>query len=108
VSDPRDDRDRSEDRKQARRALLEAGALEAGKLWVGGFCDELRVQGRRAVGGWPGTMPEARARVIAYFTEELRRRNMVALTYEELNWVAKAAYAAAKRDWRALCEPDNS
>jgi hypothetical protein len=108
VTAERAKRDKREEVKEARRAWLEEGAIAASKLWVGGWREALRRQGRPAAGGWPGTVAEARAHVVAYFTAELHRRNMPALTHDELMWAAKTAYAAAKRDWRASCEPEPS
>jgi len=60
---------------------------------------DLREQGRRASGGWPGTISEARATVASYFSAELRERGMHSLTAEEREWTARCAYAAARRDW---------
>lgn len=98
--------DEVEGKEQARRALLEEGAIAVGKQWARGCLEDLRRQSRPATGGWPGTLAEARARVSAHFTEDLRRRSIAALTYSELDWVAKAAYATAKRDWNSPSDPD--
>lgn len=104
---PESDRLEEQDElSQARRTLLEDGALAASKQWVDSWRADLRKQGRRAEGGWPGTLAEARAHVIAYFAAELHRRKMAALTHAELTWAAKAAYAAAKRDWRSTSLPE--
>lgn len=80
----------------ARRALLEQGAITTGERWADRWCDSLRRQGRRASGGWPGTVREARALVAAYFTAELHGP---ALTYDELECAAKISYASAKHHW---------
>ena len=81
---------------EARRALLEQGAIATGERWADGWCESLRKQGRRASGGWPGTLSEARALVAAYFMTELRGS---ALTYEELECATKISYARAKHQW---------
>jgi hypothetical protein len=106
VTSVRGEPEELEGKEQVRRTFLEEGAVAIGKQWVRGCREDLRQQGRPAAGGWPGTLAEARARVSAHFTEELRRRSMVALTYSELDWVAKATYATAKRDWSSPSDPD--
>jgi hypothetical protein len=82
-----------------RRALLERGSVSAGTNWAASWREDLRKQGRPAAGGWPGTLSEARAHVTSFFLRELRQRSMLALTPEEREWTAKAAYAAARQDW---------
>jgi len=83
---------------EARRALLERGAIATGERWADGWRETLRQQGRRASGGWPGTVREARALVAAYFKAELHGP---ALTYDELECAAKISYARAKHQWLA-------
>ncbi len=86
---------------EARRLLLTEGALTLGTRWARFWCDEMRRDGRPISGGWPGTVPEARARVAAYFGPELARRRMAQLTADELALAARATYQKAKRDWLA-------
>ncbi|MDP9036256.1 MAG: hypothetical protein M3O50_15755, partial [Myxococcota bacterium] len=87
-----------------RSALLERGAIAMGESWAEGWREDLRQQGRRIAGGWPGTIAEARARTQGYFTRELRSRSMDALTTEELDRLARAAYARARTDWLSRVE----
>jgi hypothetical protein len=90
----------SEPRRQAaRRLLLEHGPASAGACWAAGWRDDLIRDGRPAAGGWPGTVREARLRVTAALAPELSRRNLPALTPEELERAARVAYAAARREW---------
>lgn len=84
---------------EARRARLEEGAVLAGERWADGWCESLRRQGRRPAGGWPGTVSEARALVVAHFSTALRGHG---LTHEELESVTKTSYARAKHRWLAL------
>lgn len=84
---------------ESRRALLNDGAVEIGARWAQVWCDDMRREGRLVAGGWPGTLPEARARVSAHFDQELRRRGMRLLNHEELEWVTHEAYKSAKRVW---------
>jgi hypothetical protein len=93
--------------EEARRVLLEQGAEDAGQRWAKLCRDDLRQEGRRAAGGWPGTIAEARARVVAHIGPELRQRGMIALTPGELEQVTRAAYASAKRDWLARGERED-
>ena len=67
----------------ARRALLDKAATTAGTLWAQRWCDELRKEGRPVVGGWPGTLREARAQVSAYLGTSLGKRKL-SFTREEL------------------------
>ncbi len=84
----------------ARRALLDKSATAAGTLWAQRWCDELRKEGRPVVGGWPGTLREARAQVSAYLGTSLGKRKL-SFTREELERAAKTAYTAAKNSWLA-------
>jgi hypothetical protein len=103
-NDPRRRSRREEAANLSRKNLLEEGSNTAGERWAAGWRDDLRAQGRPAAGGWPGTVAEARARVIALLGPELHRRKMVALTHEELERAARCAYARARRDWLARNE----
>ncbi|MBI4952314.1 MAG: hypothetical protein HY908_09785 [Myxococcales bacterium] len=86
---------------ESRRALLNDGALAIASSWAQVWCDNMRREGRMVAGGWPGTLPEARARVTAHFDLELRRLGLRLLTYEELEWVTQATYRNAKRAWNS-------
>ena len=52
-------------------------------------------------GGWPGTLPEARALVGLEFTRELGARALGILCPSELSTAVSIAYERAKRDWLA-------
>ncbi|HSO00124.1 MAG TPA: hypothetical protein VLS89_17650 [Candidatus Nanopelagicales bacterium] len=82
----------------ARQAGLEQGAITTGELWADRWRESLRLQGRRASGGWPGTMTEARALVAAYFSAAPVGP---ALTCHELESAARISYARAKHHWLA-------
>lgn len=90
---------------EARRALLRDGALLTGASWARGVCDAVRREGRPIAGGWPGTMPEARARIRAYFEAELSRKGFEGISVEEVQFASSLAYQRAKHDWRQY-EPD--
>ena len=53
------------------------------------------------IGGWPGTLREARVRITGQLAGELRQKGMTALTFEELDRLAKLTYTKAKGDWLA-------
>ncbi|MBI4702516.1 MAG: hypothetical protein HY744_15460 [Deltaproteobacteria bacterium] len=82
-----------------RQALLAEGARAAGKQWAQRWRETLRQDGRRVVGGWPGTLSEARARAHAHFCAALLRAGMAELTSSELDRAARATYACARDDW---------
>jgi hypothetical protein len=80
------------DIEPARAARLSEVAAVTGERWAKSRLDALRASGRKASGGWPGTISEARNYVSA---GEVR----IALSREELAWMARAVYDAARRDW---------
>lgn len=88
--------------RRGRRALLNDAALAVATLWVQTLSEDIRREGREVCGGWPGTVPEARARVTLFCSLELERHHMSKLTADEVGWTSRAAYDKAKRDWLAL------
>lgn len=92
-------RDKLEAKLEDRRAMLTDGAINVGAQWASGWREAMRREGRAIAGGWPGTLPEARARVAAYFGAELARRRMPVMTTDELQVAVAATYEKARRDW---------
>jgi hypothetical protein len=90
----------------ARRGVLQETALQVGQRWFASTRDDLLRDGRHIEGGWPGTMPEARALVAASLPTALVRRRMPTATNEELALAVRAAYDEAKRAW--LTSPERS
>ncbi len=90
---------RLEARLEDRRVMLNDGAITVGAEWAHGWREAMRREGRAIAGGWPGTLPEARARVAAYFGAELARRRMPVMTTDELQVAVAATYEKARRDW---------
>jgi hypothetical protein len=76
-------------------------AVSAGEAWASAFADDLRSRRRAVAGGWPGTMTEARARVLATVTAR-----GVAVSVEQLRELARTAYDAARAAWLAVSERD--
>jgi hypothetical protein len=101
----RDQMRRTEKPAEARREMLAEGAVVVGEKWAENWREDLRKEGRPVSGGWPGTLPEARARVTAYFGQELARKRLPVLTADELGWAARATYERAKRDWLGKAIP---
>lgn len=73
-------------------------ATEVGQLWATEVVDTLRSNGRLIIGAWPGTMREARMRVLA------RLDRLVDLAL--LDHLARVATVAARREWHHVSQPD--
>jgi hypothetical protein len=90
-----------------RQALLARGAILTGEQWAQRCRKDLRKQGRRVIGGWPGTLSEARARAEVHSSAELRRLGLAQLTFEELERLAHATYASARDYWLSRAERED-
>ncbi len=86
-------------RSDKRRTLLSEEPLLLGSSWARVWCKSMQTDGRLVVGGWPGTLAEARARVQGHLGNELARRRMPSLSVAELTEATSATYQRAKRDW---------
>ncbi len=84
---------------QHRLEILEASSLAVGDAWVEHVRQDLRVESRRVVGGWPGTLREARARTYAFFATAASARRYGVLTPDELELAAHAVYDRARHQW---------
>jgi len=82
----------------ALRDVLADHATLIGEAWVHEYVRDLKTQHRAPVGAWPGTMSEARRRVVTHLA--------VGLDPPRLNALARVANLAARRGWREVCEPD--
>jgi hypothetical protein len=87
----------ADDLPSSRDGLAER-ASRIGEAWANEYLRDLQAQARAPIGAWPGTMSEARRRVVAQLA--------IALDPEHLNELARVANLAAKRGWGAVCEPD--
>lgn len=76
-------------------------ASALGQAWAHDCAEALVAQERDVVGAWPGTMREARLRVIAGVELALRADAMT-----HLDDLARATYVAARRHWATISEPD--
>jgi hypothetical protein len=77
---------------------LAARATGLGETWAQDYVRDLRAQSRDIVGGWPGTLREARRRVLATMP-----RNIDPLLLDEL---ARITNLAARRGWESVSAPD--
>lgn len=75
-------------------------AASIGGAWANAYAVELRTQRRAVSGGWPGTMTEARARVLAHVG------GAAAMPVGDLQALARATYRAAQDAWRHVAVPD--
>lgn len=82
-----------------RRSLLDSLPKEVGAAWAAAVVAGLRREGRPIAGGWPGTLVEARSRVVPRLNAELDGRRLTLLSLEELSAVVTATYAKARADW---------
>jgi len=80
-------------------------AAAIGEAWAQEFLCDLRSRGRDPIGAWPGTVREARSRVIANLPAA-RQRADAALDPDSLQLLARTTYDAARRSWLANAEPD--
>jgi hypothetical protein len=73
-------------------------ASQIGAAWAEEYLRELHAHERAPVGAWPGTMSEARRRVVTQLA--------VVLASDRLQELARVANLAARRGWQKVCEPD--
>jgi hypothetical protein len=92
------------DLPESRGALLRAASEAIGARWVLDYSARVQQSGRRIEGGWPGTLPEARGRVLASLPQELSNRGAAPLTAQELVVASATASAEAKRRWRVAAK----
>jgi hypothetical protein len=90
-----------------RRTLLDASAETWGAAWALGARKQLRSEGRNAVGGWPGTMSEARERTRRALASDPLVRQLGKLGYPEIERAARATYARARQVWLATAERED-
>jgi hypothetical protein len=82
-----------------RQCVLDAVAVATGNAWVDWWRAELGQQGRAMMGGWPGTLSEARRRILAGTVSALGPEGM--LSEHELAEHAHTVFAAARAAWMA-------
>ncbi|MBX3274575.1 MAG: hypothetical protein KF729_30195 [Sandaracinaceae bacterium] len=73
---------------------LRAAAIDFGRRWAREVVSSLHGAGRRASGGWPGTLSEARS-----YAAPLLRDTAFEAPSDAREEVARVLYAAARTDW---------
>lgn len=92
---------------ERRNHLIQELPLTLGAKWALDCCREA-VQGGRLEGGWPGTVPEARIRVLQELTRELAEQRLPPPTPGELAAATSSAYERAKRDWQLAAKSSHA
>jgi hypothetical protein len=87
----------AEDALPPRDALAER-ASAIGVAWAEEYVRDLQAHARAPVGGWPGTMGEARRRVVTQLA--------ITLAPDRLQELARVTNLAARQKWQKVCQPD--
>lgn len=82
----------------AERPSLEPVAIAVGEAWAHEMVRALRDEEREILGAWPGTIREAKMRLIAHLN--------YALDLDVLAELARVATVAARREWLNVAERD--
>jgi len=78
--------------------FLAERASQIGAAWAEEYLRELHAHARAPVGAWPGTMSEARKRVVTQLA--------IVLAPDRLQELARVVNLAARRGWQKVSEPD--
>jgi hypothetical protein len=87
--------------RRSRDDVLGEAALDAARIWVRQWVEDLERDGRPVEGGWPGTLNEARGRCAEVSARTLARLAMLAPARDEVERFTHITYAEARRLWRA-------
>jgi hypothetical protein len=79
-------------------ADLQPVAIAVGQAWVSEIVRSLCSEDREVIGAWPGTMSEARMRILASVREKL--------DMEHLDQLARIANLTARRGWEQVSQAD--
>ena len=74
-------------------------AERVGRSWAGQLRASILLENRRACGGWPGTLSEARAHVAISVLPWLESHGQPAVTSEQCEGAARLVYASARSAW---------
>lgn len=81
-------------------------AQSVGETWARETVQLIHAEQRLAAGGFPGTLTEARSRVLVAVIPWLAARGRPSAKTQELESMARAVYQAAKTAWSTLREPE--
>ncbi len=93
-----------DDTPPARSVVLKNTSEAVGRTWALECVNALRESGRPIEGGWPGTLPEARARILRKLSLELSAQGMLPLNASEIGPVSSSTNAQAKRSWHLVAK----
>lgn len=82
----------------------QALAVQAGQAWAEARAGELRRAGRPVVGGWPGTIKEAMAWLLATIGGSVSHSDV---SIDELRSLARTAWGTARKRWFTLSERED-
>lgn len=82
--------------------LVPSVSSALGEAWARDVANALRAQDRTLVGAWPGTLREARTRVLV----AVPVARQPSFDPEALQQLSRAVYDAARKCWDDLAEPD--
>jgi hypothetical protein len=82
-----------------RSVVLKDASAAVGASWALECVSALRASGRLIEGGWPGTLPEARARILSKLSRQLSAQGLPPLDAREMGLVTSSTNAEAKRSW---------
>jgi hypothetical protein len=74
-------------------------AEHVGRRWAAELRAAIVSEKRRAAGGWPGTLREARTHVAISLIPWLRSNGQAAVTSEQCEGAARVVYASARKVW---------
>lgn len=74
-------------------------AEHVGRRWAAELRAALINEKRRAAGGWPGTLREARTHVAISLIPWLQSNGQAAVTSEQCEGAARLVYASARKVW---------
>jgi hypothetical protein len=86
--------------EELRKRLIEERPSALGVTWASDSCADVTRSGRRVEGGWPGTVPEARMRVLQDLPRELAAKGFAPLSPVELTAATSTVYDRARREWQ--------
>lgn len=84
---------------ESRGRVLQETSEVAGASWALEYSEAVQRSGRAVEGGWPGTIPEARARVMRALPPALSARGLSPLSPREIVEASSMVNAVAKRSW---------
>jgi hypothetical protein len=81
-------------------------AEQVGRLWAVELRAALVNEKRRASGGWPGTLREARTHVAISLIPWLQSNGQAAVTSQQCEGAARLVYASARKVWLENRDPE--